>query len=236
MTNKAVYLGVDIGGTKVAAGLVNEKGEILSQVRVAMNSTGSAMAGLASVQAAVDQVCGTLDGAAAAIIGASSPGPLDPNSGIVINPPNLPCWRNFPLKAELERVYRVPVAIDNDANAAALAEAKWGAARGYSRVFYATIGTGIGTGWVGQIQAASFTQASQSAMGQCVANKLNAKPGSPYIQPPAFGFGSSFPNPATNIPGNVLNPYVLTQQPGATSPGNVSKLGAASGCTRCTCN
>ncbi|HYA34606.1 MAG TPA: hypothetical protein VEF03_03250 [Candidatus Binataceae bacterium] len=97
-------------------------------------------------------------------------------------------------------------------------------------------GTGIGTGWVGQIQAASFTQASQSAMGQCVANKLNAKPGSPYIQPPAFGFGSSFPNPATNIPGNVLNPYVLTQQPGATSPGNVSKLGAASGCTRCTCN
>src|SRR5258706_14698633 len=77
-----------------------------------------------------------------------SPGPLDPRTGVVINPPNLPCWRNFPLAAEISKVYRLPVRVDNDGNAAALAEALWGAGRGYRYVFYATIGTGIGTGIV----------------------------------------------------------------------------------------
>jgi glucokinase len=60
----------------------------------------------------------------------------------------LPCWRNFPLAAEVSKLYHVPVQVDNDANAAALAELRWGAGRGYENVFFATIGTGIGTGIV----------------------------------------------------------------------------------------
>lgn len=148
MANGPIYVGVDIGGTKVAAGIVNEKGEIQSQVRVPMNSSGDALVGLAAVTAAVDKLHDRLDGAVVAAIGASSPGPLDPESGVVINPPNLPCWRNFPLKAEIQRAYGVPVIVDNDANAAGLAEALWGAGAGYRSVFYATIGTGIGTGIV----------------------------------------------------------------------------------------
>jgi glucokinase len=67
---------------------------------------------------------------------------------MVINPPNLPCWRNFPLSREVEKIYGVKVRVDNDANAAALAEARWGAGRGYRQIFYATVGTGIGTGIV----------------------------------------------------------------------------------------
>ena len=68
---------------------------------------------------------------------------------MVINPPNLPGWHNYPLADEIRRLYpAAQVKIDNDANAAALAEAKWGAGRGYRNVFYATIGTGIGTGFV----------------------------------------------------------------------------------------
>ena len=68
---------------------------------------------------------------------------------MVINPPNLPGWHNFPLAEEIRKLYPdARVKIDNDANAAALAEAKWGAGRGYRNVFYATIGTGIGTGFV----------------------------------------------------------------------------------------
>src|SRR5216684_1527510 len=67
---------------------------------------------------------------------------------MVINPPNLPCWRNFPLASRMTDVYRVPVKLDNDANAAALAETWWGVGRGYRYVFYATLGTGIGTGIV----------------------------------------------------------------------------------------
>jgi glucokinase len=67
---------------------------------------------------------------------------------VILNPPNVPCWRNFPLAASIRKHYSVPVKIDNDANAAALAETRWGAARGYHKVFYATLGTGIGTGIV----------------------------------------------------------------------------------------
>src|SRR4029077_8018395 len=81
-------------------------------------------------------------------IGICAPGPLNPKTGVVVNPPNLPGWRNFPLAAEISKAYSLPVHVDNDGNAAALAEALWGAGRGYRNVFYATIGTGIGTGIV----------------------------------------------------------------------------------------
>ena len=146
MANESVYIGIDIGGTKVAAGLVNGKGEILSEVRVPMSSTGTAADGLAAVSNAIEKITDATQDKSITAIGVTSPGPLDPRSGVVINPPNLPCWRNFPLKAEIERSYGLPVTVDNDANAAGLAEALWGAGVGYSSVFYATLGTGIGTG------------------------------------------------------------------------------------------
>jgi glucokinase len=146
-------IGVDIGGTKVATGLVDSGGEIHYQTRVPMVATGDAVAGLDAVTSAIQSVAAqsAQDSNRARVIrgiGICSPGPLDPKTGIVVNPPNLPCWRNFPLADAVAKVYRVPVKVDNDANAAALAEVRWGAGRGYRYVFYATIGTGIGTGIV----------------------------------------------------------------------------------------
>jgi glucokinase len=144
---RGIFVGVDVGGTKVAAGLVNANGEILSHQRADMVSNGSAEHGLQAVLSAIEQVLP--DGASSiAGIGICAPGPLDPNTGLILNPPNVPCWRNFPLADEVRKHYSVPVRVDNDANAAALAEARWGAGRGYKHVFYATIGTGIGTGIV----------------------------------------------------------------------------------------
>ncbi len=148
--SKSVALGVDIGGTKVAAGLVSSDGAVLFKARVPMVATGDGAAGFAAVRSAIDAVLGANPrlGADLGGIGICSPGPLDPRTGVVINPPNLPCWRNFALAAEVERAFGVSARVDNDANAAALAEAIWGAARGYQNIFYATIGTGIGTGIV----------------------------------------------------------------------------------------
>jgi glucokinase len=148
----AWVIGVDIGGTKVAAGLVNRRtGAIRYPTRVPMSAHGTAAEGLAAVTTAIDSLAS--ESRAAQGLGVGAPGPLDPNTGIILNPPNLPCWRKFPLAAELARAYRLPVKVDNDANAAALAETLWGAGRGYRNVFFATIGTGIGTGIVfdGQI-------------------------------------------------------------------------------------
>lgn len=149
-TNDTLVVGVDIGGTKVAAGLVNRNGEIKTQVRTPMVANKEPGEGLAAVVSAIDLLL-SHDAMARTLIrgiGICAPGPLDPATGVVINPPNVPCWRDFPLAAEVEKVYRVPVKVENDANAAALAEAYWGAGRGYRNIFYAGIGTGIGTGIV----------------------------------------------------------------------------------------
>src|SRR5437660_2601320 len=144
-TARGTIVGVDVGGTKVAAGLVNAAGEILSQQRATMVSNGSAERGLQAVLSAITQVL-AVSASGIAGIGICAPGPLDPKTGVILNPPNVPCWRNFPLAQEVRKQYSVSVKVDNDANAAALAETRWGAARGYKNVFYATIGTGIGTG------------------------------------------------------------------------------------------
>lgn len=143
-----VYLGIDIGGTKVAAGLVNDAGDVLFKTRVPMIAQADAAAGFSAVRSAIEEVRKRNPNAMIAGIGICSPGPLDPISGIVINPPNLPCWRNFPLAEEVKHLYGLPTRVDNDANAAGLAETLWGSARGFRNVFYATIGTGIGTGIV----------------------------------------------------------------------------------------
>jgi glucokinase len=145
LTDLPVYLGVDIGGTKVAAGLVNSAGAILHKTRVPMSARAGAAAGFACVQQAVRAVM-ALDPRPPAAIGICSPGPLDPVRGLVLNPPNLPCWRDFPLADEIQRAFALPTHVDNDANAAALAETLWGAGRGHRHIFYASLGTGIGTG------------------------------------------------------------------------------------------
>jgi glucokinase len=112
-----------------------------------------AVAGLAAVTSAIDAVYSGRDlspklKSSISGIGICAPGPLNPRTGVVVNPPNLPGWRNFPLAAEISKGYSLPVRVDNDGNAAALAEALWGAGRGYRNVFCVTIGTGIGTGIV----------------------------------------------------------------------------------------
>ena len=147
---ETMTIGVDIGGTKVAAGLVDGAGAITAKTRAPMISTGDAATGFSGVRAAVEAVFAAEPGARGAVagIGICAPGPLDPASGVVLNPPNLPCWRNFPLADEIERAFGIPAHVDNDANAAALAEVLWGAAQGYRYVFYATLGTGIGSGIV----------------------------------------------------------------------------------------
>ena len=141
-----LVVGVDVGGTKVAAGLVDSTGTIHARSRKPMVAN-DADRGLAAVAEAIREL--TSSGTShykIPAIGICAPGPLNPITGVIINPPNLPAWHNYPLATELARIYDAPVTIDNDANAAALAEAKWGAGRGHRNVFYATIGTGIGTG------------------------------------------------------------------------------------------
>jgi glucokinase len=129
---------------------VDAEGTILFQTRVAMPARGSAAEGFGAVQSVIEAVFAARPEARSCLtgIGICAPGPLDPLTGVILNPPNVPCWRNFPLAAKVQRVFGLTARVDNDGNAAALAEAIWGAGVGYRNVFYATLGTGIGTGIV----------------------------------------------------------------------------------------
>lgn len=138
-----IAVGVDIGGTKVAAGLVDDKGNILFHTRTPMIANGTASQGMEAVHTAIRAA---LDAARSEVagIGVACPGPLDLPAGIVLRTPNLPCWPNFPLGDHVRREYGLTTHVDNDGNAAGLAEALWGAGAGFRSVFYVGMGTGIG--------------------------------------------------------------------------------------------
>jgi len=143
--SEKLVLGVDIGGTKVAAGLVNAKGKVLHASRAPMIARGSAEQGFRAVCDAIDAVMLHAPAKRVEAIGLCSPGAVDSKTGMVLRTANLPCWRNFPLARRIEKRYRLATRVINDANAAALAEARWGAGKGHASVFYVSLGTGIGT-------------------------------------------------------------------------------------------
>jgi glucokinase len=148
MMRDELALGVDIGGTKVAAGIVDSQGQLLFKTRVPMNATGTAEDALDSVHMAIRTAMDSEFARNVTSIGVASPGPMEMPIGKILHTPNLPCWRNFPLGDRIREAYPLPVQIENDANAAGLAEALWGAGREFHTVFYATVGTGIGTALV----------------------------------------------------------------------------------------
>jgi glucokinase len=138
-------LGVDIGGTKVAVGLVDSRGRIHQARRAAMSARGSAEQGFRAVLQAIDAVMPQARAGRVRAIGVCAPGWVESDQGILLSATNLPCWENFPLARKLERHYSLPTRLTNDASAAALAEARWGAGANYESIFYVSLGTGIGT-------------------------------------------------------------------------------------------
>ena len=160
---KKHVVGIDIGGTKLATVVADNSGKILSKVRrPTFADKGSEYA----IQLLFEMVDETITKAnlkqeAISGIGVSCGGPLDTKTGIVYSPPNLPGWDAFPLKTRLETEFQIPATIENDANASALAEYRFGGGRGYNTVLYMTMSTGIGGGIV--INGQIFHGANDSA-------------------------------------------------------------------------
>jgi glucokinase len=132
-------IGVDVGGTKVAAGVVDDHGQILAKLR---RSTPAASPPLTE-QAIADVVTELLGGYHIGAIGLGAAGFVDSARATMLFAPNL-AWRDEPLKQRVEERLGRPVVVENDANASAWAEARFGAARGYREVMLVAVGTGIG--------------------------------------------------------------------------------------------
>jgi glucokinase len=136
---------VDIGGTKVAVGTVDERGKVLSAREVPTGPDCEYPRGLELITDMLRD-CVRSSGAEMAGIGIGSTGPVYPFTGEFGEIDFLPKWRGRNLVADLTRTFSVPVAIENDADAGALGEAGWGAGKSKTRFIYITIGTGIGGG------------------------------------------------------------------------------------------
>jgi glucokinase len=136
-------IGVDIGGTKVAAGVVDETGRILARTR---RDTPSASAKL--VEQTIAEVVSELRaGHDVQAVGIGAAGYIDAERSRVVFAPNL-AWRDEPLRDEVAKLVGLSVVIDNDANAAAWAEHRFGAGEGEPNLVCLTVGTGIGGGVV----------------------------------------------------------------------------------------
>ena len=131
-------VGIDIGGTKIAGGVVDPDGRIVEKVRVDTPADTRALA-----DAVVDMTRHFTAGHDIAAVGVAAAGFIDRDRATVIHAPNI-AWRNEPLKATLEDRIDVPVAIENDANAAGWAEFRFGAGRDVDNMVMLTMGTGVG--------------------------------------------------------------------------------------------
>lgn len=152
--DKDLLFGVDLGGTKVAAGVVDHQGQLLAKATRDTRAERGPEAVAATIHEAVDDALAQVkDGAQRlAGIGIGVPGLADVDAGVVLFAPNLN-WNNVPLAALLRQYRQVPVFLDNDANAAALGEQWAGAGRGVKDLILLTLGTGVGCGLIfdGQI-------------------------------------------------------------------------------------
>lgn len=138
-------VGIEIGGTKLQVVLGNAAGEIRERRRMAVARDAGAAGIRAQIQTCLDEL---LRAHPVTAIGVGFGGPLNVQTGRIAASHQIDGWNDFDLLGWLTSIARVPVAIDNDANAGALAEALRGAGRGYSPVFYTTLGSGMGGGLV----------------------------------------------------------------------------------------
>ena len=145
---EADVLGLDIGGTKLAAGVVGPAGRVLSFVVEPTHPEEGAERGLDRLFALGRRAVAESGADRIRAVGIGAGGPLDAARGVLSAPPHLPGWRDVALVARAEEAFGVPVSLENDGTAAAAAEHRYGAGVGASHMIYLTISTGVGGGVV----------------------------------------------------------------------------------------
>lgn len=143
-----LLVGIDIGGTKTAVVLSQEPPAVLAREEFATRPAKGPQFAISHIQKSIHDLLAARGVEASSLLrmGVSCGGPLDRVQGIIQSPPNLPTWDNVPLKAKLEEEFDVECLIENDANAGAVAEHRFGAGKGCQNMVFLTMGTGLGAG------------------------------------------------------------------------------------------
>ncbi|HEY6190540.1 MAG TPA: ROK family protein [Pyrinomonadaceae bacterium] len=145
--SKQTVAGLDIGGTKIAVALADTDGNVISHTRF---DTRVELGPHRILERALDEIERMRQDTSTKLValGVGCGGPLDRGRGLILSPPNLPDWDEFPIIEIIEKRLGIPALLDNDANAAALGEFNYGAGRGMQNIVYITISTGIGGGLI----------------------------------------------------------------------------------------
>lgn len=164
----AYYLGLDLGGTNIKAGIIDEKSRLIANTSMPTEAGKGPDVVIDNMAAAARSVAdrANIDMGEIAGIGIGAPGPLDLVKGIVIAAPNLPGWKNVPLRDRIAKLTGRPAILENDANAAAFGEFCAGAAAGdeIRDMVMLTLGTGVGSGIVvnGKLVHGAFNLAGEA--------------------------------------------------------------------------
>lgn len=146
--SKEVVIGVDLGGSAIRLGIINDQGRLFGFKGIDIPQSRRKEIVLSLISYSIrERIQNQISiGNRVLAVGIGSPGIINPDKGLVITSPNFPGWRNVPLKSFLEKSFNLPVFLDNDANSAAFGE-KWrGAGRRVNSLVCLTMGTGIGGG------------------------------------------------------------------------------------------
>jgi glucokinase len=143
---KNYFLGIDIGGTKCTVVAGTEAMEILGRKQFPTDHAGGAYSTIAGLIESASAIIGNLKDHRLLATGISCGGPLDSRKGLILSPPNLPGWDNIPIVKIIKAEFGAPAFLQNDANACALAEWKFGAGKGTGNMVFLTFGTGMGAG------------------------------------------------------------------------------------------
>ena len=141
-------IGIDIGGSRLRAALVNASGAILERRETMTMAQAGPAAVIAQVVDLVSQIVPDAERASLAGAGIACPGPLDTERGLALGVPTLAGWSNIPIAEMIGTALAMPVRLENDGIAAAIGEWKFGAGRGLRHLAYITVSTGIGGGVV----------------------------------------------------------------------------------------
>jgi glucokinase len=146
--NENVWIGIDVGGTKTAIVISADPPTVLGRTEFATLPARGAERALKLAKQGIRELLAQqgLETSAVKRIGVSCGGPLDRIQGVIQSPPNLPTWDNVPIKAIMEEEFGVECQVENDANAGAVAEHRFGAGQGTQNMVFLTMGTGLGAG------------------------------------------------------------------------------------------
>ncbi len=161
--NDSFIIAVDLGGTSFRVALADSTATFLNRNAEPTQASDGPLIGIQRIIETIRATASTVGMEKVKGIAVATAGPIDPNNGIILTPPSLPSWHNTPIKQRLEETFHIPVWVESDADMAAVGEHRFGAGKGYDRLVYFTVSTGIGGGIIidGQLLRGSKISAAE---------------------------------------------------------------------------